>query len=227
MKRTTQSAGIILFFLILLVSMTSSVKADEMFFVTFYVVDSKGTPLNGVEIVVTGIYGYDETTYTESNGYSPRLDLLSDQRNAVYDWTATYQNSSENGDFSVPKNYNQVNIVMTEIPMPTLAPTPTISSTPTVAPSNTQSPTATSSPTPSSIPTNTPTATLTPTPINPTSTPTTTASSTIQPSTTSTPENSPTPTDIPEFTTLVVLPLLAVILCAVFLSRAKLFKKQK
>lgn len=73
MKAKTLTTGLIVLFLIPLILVTPTVKADELFFVDFYVVDSRGTPLNGVEIEVTGIYGYDEIVYTESDGYSPHL----------------------------------------------------------------------------------------------------------------------------------------------------------
>jgi hypothetical protein len=118
MKSKIIITGLIVFFFIPLISIMPAVKADEMFFVDFYVVDSQGTPLNGVEIEVTGIYDYNEFVYTESDGYAARLELFSDQRNAHYNWTATYQLDSESGDFYVPDNYNEVNIVMSDVNVP-------------------------------------------------------------------------------------------------------------
>ena len=128
-------AGLFLFFFVLLISVMPIVRADEMFFVDFHVVDSQGSPLNGVKIEVKGIYGYDEFAYTGSNGYAPRLTLISDQRNAHYTWTATYQLDSESGDFYVPTNYNTVNIVISDVNAPTPTPSPTPSPTPTASPS--------------------------------------------------------------------------------------------
>lgn len=129
MKGKIITTGLILFFFAHLISVMPSVKADEMFFVDFYVVDSQGTPLDGVRIEVTGIYSYDEIVYTESDGHAPRLELFSDHRNAQYNWTATYGLDSESGDFYVPDNYNSVDIVMLDVPSsgPTPTPTPEIS----------------------------------------------------------------------------------------------------
>lgn len=118
MKKKTLVTGLIVFFFALLISVMPTVKADEMFFVDFYVVDSHGTPIDGVEIEVTGIYDYDEFVYTGSDGYAPRLELFSDHRNAHYNWTATFQLDSESGDFYVPDNYNEVNIVMSDVNVP-------------------------------------------------------------------------------------------------------------
>jgi hypothetical protein len=121
MKRKIIIAGLIVFFFVQLFLLMTIVKADEKFFVDFYVVDSEGTPLDGVEIEVTGIYDYDEIVYTESDGYAPRLELFSDQRNAQYNWTATYQLESESGDFYVPDNYNEVTIVMSDVSIPEIS----------------------------------------------------------------------------------------------------------
>lgn len=165
MKRKTLITDLILFFFILfffvpLISVMPTVKADEMFFVDFYAVDSQGTPLSGVKIEVTGIYGYDEFAYTESNGYAPSLELISDSRNAHYIWIATYQLYTESGDFYVPDNYNEVNIVMSDVtvptPTPTLTPTPTATPTPSIQPSPSASPTPTQTPTSSPSPSPTP-----------------------------------------------------------------------
>jgi hypothetical protein len=150
MKKKTLITTLILFFFTTLISATPIINADEMFFADFYVVDARGTPLNGVEIEVTGIYNYYEIVYTESNGYATRLALFSDQRNAHYTWKATYQNASESGDFYVPNNYNAVNIVMSDVDAPTPTPhtTQTPASSPTPATATTPSPTQTPTPKP-------------------------------------------------------------------------------
>jgi len=182
MKSKILVTFLILFFFVPLILVIPRAKADELFFVDFYVEDSQGTPLNGVEIEVTGIYDYHEIVNTGGDGYAPRLELFPDHRNAHYSWTATYQLNSKSGDFYVPDNYNAVNIVMLDVN----APTPTPSPTPTLTPS----------PTPTPTPTSTPTST--PTPHSPTPTPTT--SPTTPPTTTpnSTPTTTPTSTPPPE-----------------------------
>jgi len=121
MKKKFIITSLIVIFIVQLFLLFPTVKADEKFFVDFYVVDSEGTPLDGVEIEVTGIYNYDEIVFTESDGYAPRLELFSDQRNAQYNWTATYQLDSESGDFYVPDNYNEVTIIMSDVAIPEIS----------------------------------------------------------------------------------------------------------
>ena len=197
MKRKTLITGLIALFFATLISTMPAVKADEKFFVDFYVADSQGTPLDGVEIEVTGIYNYDEIVYTESNGYAPRLELFSDQRNAHYTWTATYQLDSQSGDFYVPDNYNSVNIVMSDVntPTPTPSPTPPPTATPSPTPPPTPNPTTSPSDTPLPAPTSTPTVApqSTPTP-TPAGSPSITASPTPQPTQNPTPTPETTPT---------------------------------
>ena len=160
MKKETLIIGLIVFFFVPLISIMPIVKADEMFFVDFYVVDSQGTPLNGVEIEVTGIYGYNEFAHTGGNGYAPSLALISDQRNAHYNWTATYQIDSESGDFYVPINYNAVNIVMSDVNVPTPTSSPTLVPTSNPTSNPTTGPITTPTPTPTkNIQTTTPTVT--------------------------------------------------------------------
>jgi hypothetical protein len=235
MKRKTLSIGLIVFLFVPLISVMPTTKADEMFFVNFYAVDSQGTPLNGVKIEATGSYGYHEFVYTGSNGYAPRLALISDLRNAHYTWTATYQHDSESGDFYVPINYNDVNIVMSDVNVPTPTPNQTPSTTPTIAPSPTLAPTSnpTSSPTASPIPTPTPTTSLTPSPTqNPTTVPTQapTSQPTANPTmnTSISPTANPTPTQtVPELPSLLVLTILALMLSIsiVAIGRSRVFSK--
>jgi hypothetical protein len=222
-----------------LIPVMPTVKADEKFFVDFYVVDSQGTPLNGVKIEVKGVYGYDEIVYTGSDGYAPRLELFSDQRNALYNWTTTYQLDSESGDFYVPNNYNSVNITMSDVTVSTPSPTPTPittpspTSTPTPTPSPTPSPTTTDAPSPTPTPTPTPTSNPTSNPTaNPTTTPTPTPTKNTQtPTPTPTPTqstNSPSPSpSIPEFPIQIVLPsLLAIALIASLFIKKKITANQ-
>jgi len=53
MKKKTLITTLILFFFTTLISATPIINADEMFFADFYVVDARGTPLNGVEEFTT------------------------------------------------------------------------------------------------------------------------------------------------------------------------------
>ncbi len=234
MKRKTLFIGLIVFLFVPLISVMPTIKADEMFFVDFYAVDSQGTPLNGVEIETTGSYGYHEFVYTGSNGHAPRLALISDLRNAHYNWTATYQHDSESGDFYVPINYNDVNIVMSDVNVPTQTPNPTPSTTPTIAPSPTLAPTSnpTSNPTASQT-TPTPTPSLTPSSTqNPTTVPTQapssqpTANPTMNTSISPTANPTPTPT-VPELPSLLVLTILALIvsISIVTIGRSRVFSK--
>ena len=149
MKKKTLITALIVVLLASSILVMPTVSADEMFFVDFYVVDSQGNPLNGVLIEVTGIYNYNEIVYTESDGYTPRLALFSDQRNAHYTWTATYQNDTETGDFYVPDNYNAINIEMLEVNAPTSTP----NTTPTPTPTSAITPTPAASTTPLQTPT--------------------------------------------------------------------------
>ena len=221
--------GLFLFFFVFLFSVMSTVSADEMFFVDFYVVDSHGTPLSGVEIEVTGIYGYDEFAYTGNSGYAPRLTLLSDQRNAHYTWTAKYQLHSKNGDFYVPNNYNAVNIVMSDVIVSTPKPSPTPTQTPTVTPSPTPTPTPSSPPTLApTVPTSpTQAPTLTPTPLStPSSTVTSTDTPSITPSLTPsspTPTTQPSPT-VPEFSAIIIICLLLICSSFIFMLRKIIVK---
>jgi hypothetical protein len=224
---------LILFLLVVscasLIVVMPTVRADEMFFVDFFVVDSGGVPLSGVEIEVTGINNYHEFVHTGSDGYAPRLTLISDQRNAHYFWTVTYQLESESGDFYVPNNYNPVNIVMSDVgvstPTPSPSPTPTPTSAVTLTPTPSPSAPPSSSPSPTTNPTTNPTSTINHT-VDPTAAPTAnpnqvpTQSPTVTLST-ATPQPSPTMPEIP----FLIIPALMVVLLAytvVYKGRRKL-----
>ena len=219
MKKKILITALFLAFFVLSISGLSTVRADEMFFVDFYVVDSQGSPLNGVQIEVTGVYNYDEITYTGSDGYAPSLTLLSDQRNVQYNYTATYQQITQNGDFYVPNNYNGVNIAMVDVNEPTPSPTPS-PPPPTASPS--PSPPVTQNPTtnPTSNPTSNPTANqiATPAPGHSTAiTPTPTENSQ-----TTAPTAEPSPT-VPEFPSILAI---TVLITAALIGTIVLKKKQ-